>query len=85
MTGTPVELVALYFTIISFIGGAYMTGKNQIFWSSALGAISSTRLNVKTSIIRTVKSAVRAKPLSLLQKNDRKIGRFCLYSLKYYV
>ena len=45
-----------------------MTSQNQNFWGSALGATSSTKLNVKTGIIRTAKSAVRAKPLSLLQK-----------------
>lgn len=51
-----------------------MTSQNQNFWGSALGATSSTKLNVKTGIIRTAKSAVRAKPLSLLQKTTRYCG-----------
>ncbi len=42
MIGMPIELVALYYTILEFVRSIDMTSQNHfIFWSSALGAISS--------------------------------------------
>lgn len=68
MIGMPIELVALYYTILEFVRSIDMTSQNQfIFWSSALGAISSIGILVMGIILMLAKSAVRVTPLSLHQ------------------